>query len=82
MKKNKNLNYRLVAFKDENNNKVFLIKSTINTKKKIIINNKEYPFYKLDISKYSHPFYTKNLQNTKKTGRIEKFKKKYKNFYK
>ncbi|WGH25094.1 MAG: type B 50S ribosomal protein L31 [Candidatus Shikimatogenerans bostrichidophilus] len=77
-----NKNYRLVVFKDINNNKFFITKSTIITKETIEIKNKIYPLYKMEISKYSHPFYIGHLKNKKKTGRIEKFKNKYKKYYK
>ncbi|MDH3005012.1 MAG: type B 50S ribosomal protein L31 [Candidatus Shikimatogenerans sp. JK-2022] len=78
----KKIKYRLVVFQDINNNKFFITKSTIITKNKINIKNNIYPLYKMEISKYSHPFYIGNLKNKKKTGRIEKFNKKYKKYYK
>ncbi|WGH26008.1 MAG: 50S ribosomal protein L31 [Candidatus Shikimatogenerans bostrichidophilus] len=80
MKKNKNINYRLIVFKDINNKKYFISKSTLKTKFKIKIKNKIYPLYKMEISKYSHPFYIGNLKEKKITGRIEKFNKKYKKY--
>ncbi|WGH24728.1 MAG: 50S ribosomal protein L31 [Candidatus Shikimatogenerans bostrichidophilus] len=70
--------YRLIIFKDINNNKFFITKSTVYTKYKIKYNNKIYPIYKTDISKYSHQFYIGNKKNIKNTGRVEKFYKKYK----
>ncbi|MDH3004855.1 MAG: 50S ribosomal protein L31 [Candidatus Shikimatogenerans sp. JK-2022] len=74
--------YKLIIFQDINNKKFFLTKSTLKTKKKIKINNKIYPLYKVDITKYSHPFFIGNKKKTKKIkGRIEKFQKKYKNFF-
>ncbi|MDH3003773.1 MAG: 50S ribosomal protein L31 [Candidatus Shikimatogenerans sp. JK-2022] len=81
MKKIKN-DYRLVIFQDITNNKFIITKSTVITKYTIKIKNKIYPLYKMDISKYSHPFFIGNLKNKKKTGRIEKFNKKYNKFYK
>ncbi|WGH27035.1 MAG: 50S ribosomal protein L31 [Candidatus Shikimatogenerans bostrichidophilus] len=81
MKKIK-FNYRLIVFQDITNKKYFFSKSTLNTKYNIKIKNKIYPLYKMEISKYSHPFYTLNIKNKKKTGRIEKFNKKYKKYYK
>ncbi|MDH3004510.1 MAG: type B 50S ribosomal protein L31 [Candidatus Shikimatogenerans sp. JK-2022] len=73
----KNINYKLVVFKDINNNKYFITRSTIETNLYIKLNNIKYPLYKLEISKYSHPFYTGDLKSKKYTGRIEKFNKKY-----
>ncbi|WGH25830.1 MAG: 50S ribosomal protein L31 [Candidatus Shikimatogenerans bostrichidophilus] len=74
-----NKNYKIIVFKDIINNKYFLCKSTLKTKLKIKIKNKYYPLYKMEISKYSHPFYTGNIKQKKNTGRIEKFNIKYKN---
>ncbi|MDH3004559.1 MAG: 50S ribosomal protein L31 [Candidatus Shikimatogenerans sp. JK-2022] len=74
MKKNK---YRLVVFIDINNKKKFITNSTVITNDYINIKNKKYPLYKMEISKYSHPFFTGNLKIKKKTGRIEKFYKRY-----
>ncbi|MDH3003933.1 MAG: type B 50S ribosomal protein L31, partial [Flavobacteriia bacterium] len=71
-------NYRLVVFKDISNNNTFICRSTIKTKSTIKINNIEYPLYKLDISSYSHPFFTGKMKYVDTAGRIEKFFKKYK----
>jgi large subunit ribosomal protein L31 len=38
----------------------------------------EYPLVTLDISSYSHPFYTGQQKFVDAAGRIEKFNKKYK----
>ncbi|MCJ7468814.1 MAG: 50S ribosomal protein L31, partial [Candidatus Sulcia muelleri] len=45
---------------------------------KINLNGKEYPLYKMEISSYSHPFYTGHIKYVDATGRIDKFNKKYK----
>lgn len=71
-------NYRIVVFKDMTSNKSFFCKSTIKTKDKINLNGKEYPLYKMEISSYSHPFYTGHIKYIDSTGRIDKFNKKYK----
>ncbi|WGH26779.1 MAG: type B 50S ribosomal protein L31 [Candidatus Bostrichicola ureolyticus] len=71
-------NYRIVVFKDISNNNTFICRSTIQTKSTIKINNIEYPLYKLDISSYSHPFFTGKMKYVDTAGRIEKFFKKYK----
>ena len=51
-------NYRLVAFKDMSNNDVFLTKSTVDTKETLEVDGVEYPLFKLEISRTSHPYYT------------------------
>ncbi|WP_185882864.1 type B 50S ribosomal protein L31 [Blattabacterium cuenoti] len=70
-------NYRLVVFKDINNDQIFICKSTVNTKDSIQIKGIIYPLYKMEISSYSHPFFTGEKKIFVKTGPAEKFKKKY-----
>ncbi|WXB47422.1 MAG: 50S ribosomal protein L31 [Candidatus Shikimatogenerans sp. Tmey] len=71
---------RLIVFKDINNNKYYIFKSTIKTNKYIYIYKIKYPLYKIDISSSSHPFYTKKIKFADTIKKIEKFKNKYKNF--
>jgi len=75
-------NYRLVAFKDMSNNDVFITKSTVETKEKIDVDGTEYPLFKLEISRTSHPFYTGKTKLVDTAGRIDKFKNKYAKFKK
>jgi len=60
-----------------NNHKTFKNSSTIKTDATIEYNGKEYPYYKLDISSGSHPFYTGKTKVLDTEGRIDKFKKKF-----
>jgi large subunit ribosomal protein L31 len=75
-------NYRLVAFKDMSNNDVFLTKSTVDTKETLEVDGVEYPLFKLEISRTSHPFYTGKSKLIDPAGRIDKFKTKYAKFKK
>jgi len=75
-------NYRLVAFKDMSNNDVFLTKSTVDTKESLEVDGVEYPLFKLEISRTSHPFYTGKSKLIDTAGRIDKFKTKYAKFKK
>ena len=75
-------NYRIVAFKDMSNNDVFLTKSTVDTKETIEHEGTEYPLYKLEISRTSHPYYTGKSKLVDTAGRIDKFKTKYSKFKK
>jgi large subunit ribosomal protein L31 len=70
-------NYRLVAFKDMSNEDVFITKSTVETKETIVVDGVEYPVYKMEISRTSHPFYTGKSKLIDTAGRIDKFKTKY-----
>ena len=73
-------NYRLVAFKDMSNEDVFITKSTVETKETIEHEGVEYPVYKMEISRTSHPFYTGKSKLIDTAGRIDKFKTKYAKF--
>jgi large subunit ribosomal protein L31 len=70
-------NYRLVAFKDMSNGQVFLTKSTIQTKETEVVDGKEYPVVKLEISSSSHPFYTGKMKLVDTAGRVDKFMNRY-----
>ena len=73
-------NYRLVAFKDMSNNDIFLTKSTVETKETTKIDGVEYPLFKLEISRTSHPYYTGKSKLVDTAGRVDKFRSKYANF--
>ena len=73
-------NYRLVAFKDMSNNDVFITKSTVETKETTKVDGVEYPLFKLEISRTSHPYYTGKSKLVDTAGRVDKFRSKYANF--
>ena len=73
-------NYRLVAFKDMSNNDVFITKSTVETKETMKVDGVEYPLFKLEISRTSHPYYTGKSKLVDTAGRVDKFRNKYANF--
>ncbi|MBN1111390.1 MAG: type B 50S ribosomal protein L31 [Bacteroidales bacterium] len=73
--------YRLVAFKDMSNGKVFITGSTVNAKETEVIDGVEYPVVKLEISSASHPFYTGKVKLVDTAGRVDKFMSKYKKHY-
>lgn len=72
-------NYREVCFVDLSNNQQFVIRSCVNTRENIKLDDgRELPLYKLDTSSESHPFYTgtqKSVDNM--GGRVEKFRNRY-----
>lgn len=74
--------YRLVAFKDMSNEKVFLTKSAVSTRETIEIDGVEYPLYKMEISSASHPFYTGKMKLVDTAGRVDKFMSRYKSHMK
>ncbi len=75
--------YRPVVFKDISNDITFLTKSCANSKEKILWEDgNEYPLVKMEISSYSHPFFTGKLKFIDTAGRIDKFNKKFAKFAK
>lgn len=81
MKKGIHPEYRLVVFKDMATGKTFLTRSAVQTRETIVwVDGKEYPLYKMEVSRYSHPFFTGRMRYVDTTGRIERFMKKYEKF--
>jgi large subunit ribosomal protein L31 len=73
--------YRLVVFKDVSSDDMFLTRSCINTRETIKWEDgNEYPLAKLEISAFSHPFFTGKMKFVDTAGRIDKFNKKYTKF--
>ena len=70
--------YRFVVFKDMSNEYSFMAKSTVKTRDLITWEDgKEYPLYKLEISRTSHPFYTGKMKLVDTAGRVDKFMNRY-----
>ena len=70
-------NYRLVAFKDMSNDKVFITRSCAPSKETINVDGVEYPVVKLEVSSFSHPFFTGKQKNVDVGGRVDKFNKRF-----
>ena len=66
-------NYRLVVFKDLNNNETFLTKSTAETSESINLDGIEYPMINVHISSRSHPYFTGEERIVDIEGRVDKF---------
>ena len=78
MKKNIHPIYRSVVFQDVQANKSFITRSTVHAKDTIAWEDgKTYPLYKVDISAFSHPFYTGEQRIVDTAGRIDRFKKRF-----
>ena len=76
-------NYRLVVFKDFSCDEAFLTRSCAPTRDTIVWEDgKEYPLVKLEISSFSHPFFTGKMKFVDTAGRIDKFNKKFSKFSK
>ena len=67
-------NYRLVVFKDLNNDSTYLTRSTAPADETIEIEGITYPLIKVHISSSSHPFFTGEERIVDIEGRVDKFK--------
>jgi large subunit ribosomal protein L31 len=63
------------------NDQYFITRSAADTKDNITIEGVEYPLIKLEISSFSHPFYTGKMKFIDTAGRVDKFRNKYKKHY-
>lgn len=73
-------NYRMVVFKDFSSDDAFLTRSCAESNETITWEDgNEYPLVKLEISSYSHPFFTGKMKFVDSAGRIDKFNKKFAN---
>ncbi len=81
MQENIHPDYRDVVFEDVSNGMRFIVGSTIKTKDMVEIDGVKYPHYKMEVSAYSHPFFTGSKNKIMDTaGRIEKFNKKFEKY--
>ena len=75
--------YRTVVFKDISTDDAFFGRSCTNSKDKITWEDgNEYPLVKMEISSFSHPFFTGKVKFIDTAGRIDKFNKKFSKFTK
>lgn len=73
--------YRTVIFKDISTDDVFLGKSCTASKETMKWEDgNEYPLVKMEISSFSHPYFTGKMKFVDTAGRIDKFNKKFAKF--
>lgn len=77
MRKDIHPEYRLVLFHDTNADAYFLVRSTVQTKGTREYQGQEYPYFPLDISSKSHPFYTGEQRQATNEGRVASFNKRF-----
>ena len=78
MKKGIHPVYRPVVFQDVQAGQSFITRSTVRSRDTIAWEDgKTYPLVKLDISAFSHPFYTGQQRVIDTAGRIDRFKKRF-----
>lgn len=70
--------YRQVVFHDNSSGEQWLTKSTISTTETVTFSDgNEYPLAKVEISSYSHPFFTGQMKIVDTAGRVERFERRY-----
>ena len=71
-------NYRYVVFQDTSSGDKVLTRSTIRTGETTVWDDgKEYPLAKVEISAFTHPFFTGTMKIVDTAGRVERFQKRY-----
>jgi len=68
-------NYMPAIFIDGQNEVV--TRSTMSSGEKRTVDGVEHNVFHVDISSYSHPFYTGKQRNVDTAGRVEKFRQRY-----
>ena len=70
--------YRHVVFQDTSSGDTFLTRSTINPSETITwTDGNEYPLAKVEISAFTHPFFTGQMKIVDTAGRVERFERRY-----
>jgi large subunit ribosomal protein L31 len=70
--------YRYVVFQDTSSGDTFLTKSTIETSESTTwTDGNEYPLAKVEISAFTHPFFTGQMKIVDTAGRVERFERRY-----
>jgi len=78
MKKDIHPEYREVLFHDSSADKYWIIRSTLETTEtKKWEDRNTYPYFPLDISSASHPFYTGTQKIIDTGGRVQKFEERF-----
>ncbi len=71
-------NYRYVVFQDTSSGDKILTKSTIESEETIKWEDgNEYPLAKVEISAFTHPFFTGQMKIVDTAGRVERFERRY-----
>jgi large subunit ribosomal protein L31 len=69
--------YRYVVFQDTSSGDLLLTRSTIETHETIEYEGETYPLAKVEISAFTHPFYTGTMKIIDTAGRVERFERRY-----
>jgi large subunit ribosomal protein L31 len=71
--------YHKVLFVDSATGKEWVTRSTLTSKDTKVVDGEELPVVKLEISSYSHPFWTGKMREMDADGKIDRFRRRYAN---
>ena len=71
--------YHKVLFVDSATGKEWVTRSTLTSKETKSVDGEELPVVHLEISSYSHPFWTGKMRVLDADGKIDRFKRRYAN---
>ena len=69
--------YHKVLFIDSATGDEWVTRSTLTSKETREVDGEEIPVVKLEISAYSHPFWTGTLRELDSDGKIDRFRRRY-----
>ena len=70
--------YRQVVFHDNSSGeRCFFFNETATTETVTFSDGKDYPLAKVEISSYSHPFFSGQMKIVDTAGRVERFERRY-----
>jgi large subunit ribosomal protein L31 len=69
--------YHKVVFVDAATGKEWITRSTLTSKETKLVDGEELPVVHLEISSYSHPFWTGKLRELDADGKIDRFRRRY-----
>ena len=75
MKEDIHPDYHNVLFVDTATGKEFVTRSTMTSKQKREVDGEEMPVVKLEISSFSHPFWTGKMRELDADGKIDRFRR-------
>ena len=79
MRKDIHPEYREVLFHDTSIDMYFVVPSSLETDQTKEWEGKTYPYFQLEVSSSSHPFYTGKQNLVDPAGRVDKFRKRFGN---
>ncbi len=77
MKSDIHPDYHKVLFIDTATGDEWVTRSTLTSKETREVDGEEIPVVKLEISAYSHPFWTGTLRELDSDGKIDRFRRRY-----